>query len=518
MRRFLLLRAAALALLVPIGAAAQEPEGRPACSDRREWGLPLLGGVAHRQAAREELLGAAPHDRAGWLTAADLRGREGCVGPTLAAVPAVLRGVYNSAYAVDRYEGALWAGRGIATALSGGVELSKGRFRLAIAPEVTYAQNRSFRIYPRVHRELSEFANPWNGIDWLQRPGNGSVRRLHPGESFLSIALPVVDLRLSNESLWLGPALRYPLLVSNAAPGFPHLSIGSRPIRLGGTTLEASLVLGSLEESPYFDYDSSNDFRALSGFTFVARPSGGLSLGAAVMRHRSSSRIPHPRDLFAFAKLPFSFVRGEDDHDNGLAEVFLDWNHAASGLNVRVEWGREDFFYDVQNLIGDATYSHAYTLGLSKTGTIFGRPALLVLEATDLANEGDWYRNGDIPQGHTNRGEILGAYVGPGSTAQYASLDLLGARRWSIYVERVRWDELTYLRFRPQYGFRGYDVEVRTGIGHVRALGPMTADATAGIAFRRNRAYLDLERWTFDWTRNLELSLGVAWTPPLNSP
>ena len=308
---------------------------------------------------------------------------------------------------------------------------------------------------------------------------------------------------LSSENLWLGPALRYPLLLSSAGPGFPHLYLQAPTVDLGIATLELAAFLGRLSESGYYDADRNNDYRSLSGFALVFQPGSGLTLGGGVLRHRRSERVPPLRDLFAFATSPFAYLRGRDENDNGLMSMFVNWDHPASGLSVYLEWGREDFFYDLNDLLTNPDHSRGYTLGLTKTASLGNRDVLLVVELTQLASSPNtWYISGDVLHGHTHRGQLLGAWVGPGSEGQYASVDVTGrgGPRWSAYLERIRWDDATYrYRFFTHYGFRGHDVEIRTGLGHGRPLGPLLLDASFGIAFRRNREFLDLERWEFRW-------------------
>lgn len=56
------------------------------------------------------------------------------------------------------------------------------------------------------------------------------------------------------------------------------------------------------------------------------------------------------------------------------------------------------------------------------------------------------YTSATVPQGLTNRGEVLGASIGPGSSSQFATADVLAASwRLGIVLGRTRFDNGTLL-------------------------------------------------------------------------
>ena len=506
-----------LFLIAALGLAPPLQAQLPACSPFLEGSaLPILGGAGQRMERMDRLQGGPLRAHAGLLAGADLAPLERCAQrPALGLAPFLLRVVGNSAWPADRYEGALWAGRGLGATFSGGLDLSWKPIRLILVPEVTYQQNRPFRTAESARR-LSDLSYRSAIIDWPQRFGYGSFHRVGAGQSRLAVELGGGALGISTENLWLGPALRYPLLLSNSGEGFPHLYLHPPAFHTPIGTVELNLFLGRLTESRYYDSDPSNDYRALSSLSLLIRPSAGFAVGGAVLRHSYSGRIPALADYKAFGQ-PFSFLRGHDEDDNGLISIFFSWEDPRSGIGLHAEWGREDFFFDLADLVTDPTHSHAWTLGLTRAGTAGPRTFLLALEVTQLSNSAPWYLNGDVTQGHTNRGQLLGAYVGPGSEAQFASLDLVESSgdRWSLEIERVRWDERTYRDdgFLDQFAFRGHDVELRGSLGHGRRIGDLVLDASAGMAWRRNRGFIDLDRWTFEWKPNYELDVSLGWLP-----
>src|SRR5207248_9219796 len=55
---------------------------------------------------------------------------------------------------------------------------------------------------------------------------------------------------------------------------------------------------------------------------------------------------------------------------------------------------------------------------------------------------GSWYASRPVVQGYTNRGEILGASIGPGASSQWVAMDYLRPSwRFGVYAGRTRWNE-----------------------------------------------------------------------------
>ena len=146
-------------LLLPVAAAAQE-DTRAACGAPEWSGAPVLGGAAHRQASAVSPGGDRPRRHAGILRARDLTESACPRSDGIVQIPSTIRLVGNSAYPSDQYEGALWAGRGVSTLLSSGAGVHMGILELVVAPELTYQQNRGFRIVPQTDRTFSEFVYP----------------------------------------------------------------------------------------------------------------------------------------------------------------------------------------------------------------------------------------------------------------------------------------------------------------------------------------------------------------------
>src|SRR5581483_7717213 len=89
---------------------------------------------------------------------------------------------------------------------------------------------------------------------------------------------------LSTADQWWGPAIENPLILSNNAPGFLHLSIGtSTPVNIGIGRVHGRVVWGRLEQSAYSPDQGPDSLRFMSGLVAEFMPRGvpGLELGAA---------------------------------------------------------------------------------------------------------------------------------------------------------------------------------------------------------------------------------------------
>lgn len=492
-----------------------------------------------------ELRGAAPTRSWAWTTTERQASATVCTSGVLSswlapirgegvhAAPATLRLTLNSAYPSGRNDGVQWAGRGLSGVVSAGFAGQSGPFAWAVRPQVAWAQNRDFAVYDTTLVDRKPFAYPWHArrIDWPQRFGDGPVTWVHPGESFVRAEMGPVQVGVSTENVQWGPAQVYPLLLSANAPGFPHVSVAfGRPVTLGGfATLDAQILWGVVHESAYFDNDPANDRRLLSGMVVSLQPLAlpGLYLGAASLVHTSLEGGLKAGDLASFLQVPVQNANG-NVAGNGLGEIFARWVFPEAGFEAYAEWARDDYSLSFQDLLAEPDHSQAYTLGFQQVAP-WGESLLrLGGELTHLTSDQApipggrpeypvFYTHGLLPQGHTNRGQILGAAVGPGSDAQHLSVDVVSQGSLTgFYLDRIRWDEDAYLRYKADtYGHKGHDVELTLGLHHSRHWHGVLLDVDAAAAFRRNRSFVDLRTADppYSWEKNLHVQVEMSWWP-----
>lgn len=447
----------------------------------------------------------------------------------LEALPVRLRTLYNSAYPLDVNTGAVWAGAGVSSSLELGGELVVGPVTASLYPLVAFQQNSEFPIRETARRGGSryEYAGHVN-IDWPQRHGDDAFWTMHPGQSSVRVEGWSMAIGFSTENLWIGPAQRAPLMMSSTAPGFPHAFLSTTaPLRTPVGTFEAQLFWGRLRESGEFDNVPENDHQLLVGTTVVWGPSflPGLYLGA----HRSYlSMWDNPEWGFLdYIRTPFQDVRGNPLGDNRLMSLFGRWALPAAEFEVYGEWGREDGWGDWADLLRELDHSQAFMLGLQKL-TRRGDHAwrwwaeLANLQHSVVVRGGrgtqTFYIHSEMQQGYTHRGQLLGAWIGPGSNSQLIGVDRVrGDRLSGIAIERVRHDaDAYYDQWARFYGETGHDASLSLWLRHVDAVGPLQLSATAAVTRRQNRHFIyftGAQPPDLRWETNAHLDLEVRWLP-----
>jgi hypothetical protein len=115
----------------------------------------------------------------------------------------------------------------------------------------------------------------------------------------------------------------------------------------------------------------------------------------------------------------------EVDVTNQVASLFLRWVLPRSGFEVYGEFGREDHSWDKRDLILEPDHESALGLGFRKAWARGGRQIfalrgeILDFRTPELwrhRTEGQVYTHNLVRQGHTNRGQVLGADIGINSS------------------------------------------------------------------------------------------------------
>ncbi|HET9983741.1 MAG TPA: capsule assembly Wzi family protein, partial [Longimicrobiales bacterium] len=431
-------------------------------------------------------------------------------GATLIRVlPAVSSTELNSAYPLDRDNGVLWAGRGVSSAISAGVGLHWGVLSAALAPALVYQQNLDFETVPVGVPGYSRYANPWHteSIDWPQRFGADPYWTIDPGQSFVRIDYRGAELGVSNENLWWGPGRLNSIVLGASAPGFPHVFLGtSRPLNVGIGRVDGELIWGHLAESDSWDADPTNDRRLFAGVVLGLEPRGlpGLTLGFT--RAYLETIPPGGLSLLDYLRRPYAHPRANPTGPiggNQLVSLFGRWALPASGFEAYAEWARDDNWDTFHDLLLEPEHSQGYTLGFQKVVPAGPRSLRLFGELTHLETSTSlrsgrgavtFYLHSQVRQGYTQRGQLLGASIGPGSNAAAIGADLFAGRSVTgLALARIAHDNDAYYGvWARTYGFRGHDVELAASVRHQRLLGPLTLDGELGLSTRYNRDFLDL--------------------------
>jgi hypothetical protein len=440
----------------------------------------LPGSMAEERARAAEILGDTGRREPGMFPGPDRRLTWRYVRPEA-------RLTWNSSIPYTLNDGSLWAGRGASGSVSAGVAVDlpvrRATLRVVLAPSVSYSENRPFQIFPGTDPSRSGFANPFyparTSADYPMRFGDQPFVVIDPGRSSASLSIRNTLVGASTEPEWWGPAIRNTLVMSNNAAGVPRLFVRTRqPLSTRLGPLDAQYVAGLLTESPFFDRDDENDYRSLSGFRVRLRPAFDttLSLGVArmVFGHTKYALLG-PLSHAADAVIHWEFVNdaGEMDADQ-LMSLFLRWVFPGAGFEVYGEFARLDNPRNVTELLIASNHTGGYTLGAQWARPFLNGHLRLQSELTYLEQSTvfpdrptqDFYSGRAAPQGYTQRGQVLGAAIGPGGSSQFIAIDHL-APAWQLgwYVGRVRWNnDALYRWLAPNFlqhdatllsGFRG---------------------------------------------------------------
>jgi hypothetical protein len=435
-------------------------------------------------------------------------------GPAALVVPLPLdfSAWYNSAFPYGRNDGPVWAGRGGTLAVSAGAAGRAGPLSFRVAPQAFWAQNQEFVLQDHGDQTAPVWAHGTapRRIDLPQRPGADPYMRLDPGDSYLRVDVLGAALGMSTATQHWGPAAEFPILLGNNAPGFLHGFVGtSRPVDVGLGRLHGRLTGGILEQTEYSPAYLADGRRVMSGLTvtFSPRPLPGLEVGYGRFFH-----VPRPEGGLTprpFLKAVEAFFKvsrqeggefgGRREADNQLASVFFRWVLPAAGAEVYAEYGREDHSWDALDLLLQPDNSSAILLGLRKVWLLEDGTAWSAgvewLDSNEghvarLRNQTPFYEHSRVRQGHTHRGQVLGAAYGRGGGGSVVGVDRYSRRgrlraEWLYGREATRW---RYWRH-GESSAGGTDVVHALGFEGVRLGSRLDVTAGTTAVFNLNRHF-----------------------------
>jgi capsule assembly protein Wzi len=457
--------------------------------------------------------------------------------PRWAIIAPEISAIQNFALPYSLNDGALWAGRGTNLRVLAGVRAEWGPLRVVLAPELVYSSNKAYELaYPPTAAPVppgrSPWANPWHAgpypfsIDLPLRFGDRAISKIEPGQSSVAVRAWKLETGVATENYWWGPTVRNALVLSNNAPGFPHLFLRTAaPIETPIGAFSARWLAGVLEESDFFDSDPRNDTRSISMFGLAWQPwfERNLTFGATRAVY---ARADNRRDALGDFAQVFNDI-GEPSEKplfnpaigpgrDQVLSLFARWVLPADGFETYVEWGRAQQPVSLHDFLVEPDHTQAYSIGLQwagpelhmvgryprrggqvgsfkvSPGRVRIRSEFASLEQATtfrLRTTGTWYTSDPVVQGYTNRGQSIGAAIGPGSSTQWLAVDYV-ADAWhaGISLERTRWQEDAHsLQIWPagQGGWCEHDVTLLRGLnGSVRTrYGTFAGTWTSGRHF-----------------------------------
>jgi hypothetical protein len=390
-------------------------------------------------------------------------------------------------------DGAMIPNRGLQSLISFGFYAEYGLLSVQLKPEVVLAQNLSFSTFNKNQYDVlfARYYDIYNNIDLPVRFGTSSYSHAFWGQSSIRLNYKKMSLGLSTENLWWGPGIRNSLLMSNSAPGFPHITLNTiKPIETPIGSFEGQLIGGRLENSnqapltpdhAFFGIDlyvpKPDNWRYLSGIILTWQPKWvpGLFLGYDQSEQTYGYGLSGIKSYLPL----FSTIKSTTSPDNAinrqdqLSSMFMRWIWAPEKAEIYFEYGHYNNNQDLYQSILNPNNSRAYIAGIRKLlpfknstdQNIMVGFEITQLQGTsldDIKQGQEWYISKNIRQGYTNEGQMLGAGIGPGGNLQ--SLDVSwvsGLKKLGIQVERyVHDNDFYYYAFNDSQNYSQHWVDL----------------------------------------------------------
>jgi len=381
----------------------------------------------------------------------------------------------NTTTPYGQNDGVLWQGRGFNALLKGGVRFEGYGVELTLLPHFAFSQNVEFDYIQSAYSG-TEFAGKaekygyygvW-GVDAPQRFGDEPFFDWDFGDSEIRYTWRTLTVGFGTQPIWLGPSQLNPIIHSNNAASYPKLDIGLRRQRMVIPRvgwyigdIEFRAWWGYLSESDYFDNDSSNDHNLITGVSIAyGFPSilRGLTIGFNRIMLSKWDKMNFGSTLTLLLPFMDGWMGFGSDEEDQRASIIVDYLLPAAGVNVYFEWARNDYSPIINYVIRYPFHTQGYTLGLKKalpiTGILKGE---IVLEVTNIECSQDYdrvipwystfYAHHIITQGHTNRGQWLGAGIGTGGNSQYLGFKLYFPKGYGNLFLQRRNPDLDYTWF-----------------------------------------------------------------------
>lgn len=395
------------------------------------------------------------------------------------ALPLVWQQQVNSHHPYGINDGAMISAKGYQMLFSAGLYAKIGPLSIQLRPEYVYAQNSNFR-------QSFEAENPTklknlllayhNAIDAPEQLGSGSYSKMNLGQSSIRLNYWGLSLGLSNENLWWGPGERNSLLMTNSAAGFKHLTLNvTRPIVTAIGNFEGQIIAGKLENSGVkatpIQSKKNDSWRYISAMALSYQPKWvpslylGFDRSFVTYRNLMGNKFGDYFPLFSsLAKSNFS---GEDVTQNTednykrdqLFSLFAKWVMPEAKAEIYFQYGKEDHSWDLRDEFVELDNSRAYVAGFRKLIPYLGRDQEFIqlgLELTQMEptavsqvrGQATWYSHYQILHGYTNKGQIVGAGIGPDNLQSLNIAWVKEVKRIGLILERrVHNNSLYYKAF-----------------------------------------------------------------------
>lgn len=408
---------------------------------------------------------------------------------------------YNSKYPIPTNNGSMIPNSGYQHIISPGFFIKLGPIDVQLKPEHHYSQNNLYQGFWDNHSS-SRWAKRyilWNMIDLPERFGNKRHNNFFLGQSRVMLNYKNLSFGFSNENIWWGPSRINSIMMSNNPRGFKHISFNSnRPLNTSIGDFEFQIISGRLESSGYLpsgndkihagtpiyfvkanQLGKTDDWRYLQAINFNFSPSflNGLSLGfirwvqfyndlvdGYFWMSGKTSYFPIFNNLFRKNDKNFS----REIQTDQAAGIYFKYLDTKSNFEIYSEYYLNDSKVNLRDFFVDSRHARAFSLGIQKGLNSIQNNFIISWEWTKLEqtagrvirDAGSWYQHGAVKDGYTNRGETLGASIGPGSnshTFQIKKINDLNFDRYIFSFQIIdRDNDFYYLAFDNSDDFRRY--------------------------------------------------------------
>lgn len=368
--------------------------------------------------------------------------------PLIKPLPISLWQQYNSHHPYGWNDGSMISAKGYQLQFSVGMYTKSGPLEIQVQPEFIYAMNNS---YPTTS-------------GYGSKP-MGAYKKLFPGQSFVKLSAGKISIGASSQNLWWGPGIRSSLLMSNNAPGFNHVYFATnKPFRTPIGAFEWQLIGGTIKPADTLAYENNNlqygltkfGDRYLSGLILSYQPKWipGLFLGfTRAVQTYSRDRLASLNFLEKYIPVIALAIQKKDQGNEDslnrdqLASFFLRWIFPKSQFEFYIEYGYNDYGYNVRDYLLGPSHSAAYITGIKKVISLSNKRLLdLSMEITQMSQSpdwlvrgaGNWYTHGQIKEGYSNQNQILGAGAGLGCNVQSISGTWISdLKKVGVLLERI---------------------------------------------------------------------------------
>lgn len=411
------------------------------------------------------------------------------------ALPIRLTQQYNTLAPSGWNDGAMIPAKGYQTLLTAGLFAQYGILSVQLKPEYVFAANPDFEIFPLTETSSARQINAYylNYSDLPAPFGDKSYSKLNWGQSKISVDYKSMSVGVSTENLWWGPGQRNSLIMSSNAPGFLHFTLNTKqPIKTFIGSFEGQIISGKLEgsgkSSPKSQFiidgvdneiPKTNDWRYINGLSINYQPKWvpGLFVGLNRVIQVYHEDLGNTFSDYLPIISPFQKrnTNGEDAKNRDqLASLFFRWVMKESKFEFYGESGWNDHSQNLTDLFQSPEHSRAYLFGFNKLFMLDknkNKYLKVNFETTHLEQSADrivrpagaWYQHGIILHGYTNKGEVLGAGIGPGSNLQTLDFSVWEKDKvWGIQVERYAHNMDFYYDTYTNYDHKWVDLALNT--------------------------------------------------------